>query len=337
MKTGIVLTALLALGIVTEAKAEMPVLKKTLTAISREKGMRVGSVFLLQPRAGLGRVTVADRVIQKMRPLSAAVSEPKVREVAAVLAVSTDAWQLKVYGDGSRVTFLDESRASVAGEPRTTSERPVEEIQTIAHRFVTETLADLVSVGPRQSLELYKMRKEVSVLGNAKTLVETSEVMGYQVTFTRTIDGVPVVGPGSKVGIRLNRDYEVYGFDYDWQPLEISTVVQKTVAIDVINERTTTLTRKVMPNGVSRKLECGYLDLGSRHRDADAPIQAGCYSEVIAESSANGQSAKMTNGEQLFVPAGAEIFEDRAWRGQELFAGRTNFMKARAALARPTK
>jgi hypothetical protein len=142
------------------------------------------------------------------------------------------------------------------------------------------------------------------------------------------------------VGIRLNRDYEVYGFDYDWQPLEISNVAQKTVAIDVINERATTLTRNVMPNGVSRKFECGYLDLGSRHRDGDAPIQAGCYSELVSESSAmgaDGKAATTNNGEQLFVPAGAEIFEDRAWRGQELFAGRTSFVKARAALARPTK
>jgi hypothetical protein len=336
MKTGIVLTALLALGIVTEAKADPPMLKKSLTAVSRESGMRVAAVYLLAPRAGLGRVTVAERVLRKMRPLSAAVSEPQVREEAGSVVVSTEGFRLKVFGDGSRVSFRDESRASVALEPRATPERSSDELERTAREFVTETLADLVPVGARQSLVLYKMRKEVSVTGDAKTRgPEASEVMGYQVTFTRSIDGVPVVGPGSKVGIRLNRDYEVYGFDYDWQPLEITSVAQKTATLSVINERAATLARSVAPNGVSKNFECGYLDLGSRHRDGEAPIQAGCYSELTSASTTTSPTGvSMTKGEQLFVPAGAEIFDDRAWRGLDQFGARTSFTKARAALAR---
>ncbi|HEX6275849.1 MAG TPA: hypothetical protein VFZ53_22560 [Polyangiaceae bacterium] len=341
MKTGIVLAALLALGIVTEAKADPPALKKSLTRTSRESGMGVASVFLLEPRAGLGRVAVADRVMRKMRPLSAALSEPNVREERESVAVSTDGWHLKVFGDGSRVSFRDESRASVALEPRKTPERAPDEIERTARQFVTETLADLVPVGARQSLVLYKIRKEVSVVGNARTLgPEESEVVGYQVTFTRSIDGVPVVGPGSKVGVRLNRDYEVYGFDYDWQPLAISPVAQKTAALHTINERAKTLAQSLAPNGVSKKFECGYLDLGSRHRDGEAPIQAGCYSELTSDAATqkpSGGSATTTRGEQLFVPAGAEIFEDRAWRGLDQFAARTNFAQARAALTRPTR
>lgn len=132
----------------------------------------------------------------------------------------------------------------------------------------------------------------------------TSKVVAQRVVFTREIDGIPVVGAGSKVTITFLNDGSVESFHYDW-PRYVATKRTETLASPeeilrrmqtVVSARTSTSGRATiqMPragaanqtvdlgdNTVLERLACGYYDEGYAVRDPKAPVQAGCYYHVL--------------------------------------------------------
>ncbi len=129
-------------------------------------------------------------------------------------------------------------------------------------------------------------------------------VVGNRIVFTREINGIPVVGAGSKVTITFLNDGSVVSFRYDWPtyvktgrmqrlapPAAILRRVQRSVGArtnyptaNAIRVPSATSVTEMIDLGGNVQLErfaCGYYDPGFMSRDAKAPIQAGCYYHVI--------------------------------------------------------
>jgi hypothetical protein len=146
-----------------------------------------------------------------------------------------------------------------------------------------------------------------------------SAVVANRIVFTREIDAVPVVGAGSKVTITFLNDGSVESFRYDWPQYTPAGRAQATADVAEILKRVQRVAglrterdfigKGDSPRALARqaplelgdkatlqRLACGYYDPGVRAREADAPVQPGCYYHVVymrgGESSSRAPHAR---------------------------------------------
>lgn len=109
------------------------------------------------------------------------------------------------WADGTRVRYRNyDALASKEGLGRPPADRLSNEVlEDLGRRFVTDHLASLVTLGPGEELvplftdhEINGMQAVGPGAGPAVEQVTSSRIM-----FGRTIGGVSVIGPGSKVSV----------------------------------------------------------------------------------------------------------------------------------------
>ena len=95
------------------------------------------------------------------------------------------------------------------------------------------------------------------------------------VVFSRVINGVPVIGAGSKIAIIFANNGKPVGFDFDWARYEQTGEKQATLGITELNARAAKLSAVDLKSPYTKitRLECGYFDFGARRRDPFAPLQ----------------------------------------------------------------
>jgi hypothetical protein len=288
--------------------------RESLTARSLREGVGRDNVALLAPSAGPGRAVVARRLLTQLSGKDAPFGRrlqlgglKAGRADKRIVSYLGKAGSLDVFADGSklrvRANMDDPRELEAAGTVRLEKG----ELETLGRRFVREALRDLVPLGANESLTFLGVRHLVNSEGSTDGRTTAHRTVANIAIFGREIQGVPVVGSGSKVAVWFDNARQPVGFDVDWPVYRVSDRAQRVLAPGELAVRVakTTIPYEGGAGRLSR-FECGYVDLGATRR---GPIvQAGC---AISWQATNGEGETAAHVE--FVPAGFEVIEERRW------------------------
>ena len=289
-----------------------------LEAQSAQSGLGVGQIPLLRRVAGPGRETVAGQVRDRFATGGTGVT------TGGSFRLDTDekryallgegGWFLTVYRDGSRIRYSNETFL----ESRPELALPLEErlsqdvLETLGRNFIAGELQQFVKLGPGE--ELVPSFTEFLVHSGWSTEpggpVEPETVLASTVVFSRSVAGIAIVGPGSKIAVTFANDGVPVAFDVDWAEYVPTGRVQEVLPVADILARSAAL-RGGAGDSQLERIECGYFDLGGRKRDAAAPLQAGCFLHVSTRTPTEG--GHLTAGFVEAVPAGATVEVDHSW------------------------
>jgi hypothetical protein len=245
------------------------------------------------------------------------------------LLVTTTNWRLTIFGDGSAAEFVNLLALGKSHENKIEPARKMsaDALQTAGRDFIARYLTDTIVLGPAEKLEPEQTsaRMEGGVAADGTSAY--SAVVANRVVFTREIDGIPVVGAGSKVTITFLNDGSIESFRNDWPQYAATDRMQETVDISEILNRVSRIVglraQDLHREGEQspeqarrgrttlRRLACGYYDPGVMARDPDAPIQTGCYYHIVET---RGEGDFITRAARSgAVPAGQRVEIDPRW------------------------
>jgi hypothetical protein len=299
--------------------------RTTLTSKSATSGLGATDVELIKRLPGAGADQVLDMLRARFASSQGAVNTRGASEREQERhshALKGDGWLLQVYADGTYVRYRNyavlESKQNLA---RPVAQRLSQQaLEERGRRFISEALAEAVPLGAGEVLVPLFTEHEIngsrSATLDAAADVET--VTASTVIFGRTIGGISVVGPGSKIAVVFTNDGEAAGFDYDWPRYAMTGQRQGVIAMPQIRQRARGLTTvELDAPGVSvKRVECGYFDAGARRRwrDPSAPIQAACGFHYSQRTLANGPTpTDMLAAYVEAIPAGVVIESDAGW------------------------
>ena len=296
---------------------------------SARAGLGRSSVPLLRRVPGNGRAAVMDAMLRRFaesRDSITTYGEVEPEEVRDRLAVAANGWFLEVAGDGTNVSyrnygFLDK-RLELA---RPVSERMKDaQLEELGRRFIAENLEGFIRLGDGE--EIVPLFTEFQVGGGGSTepgaRPDPEYVVAGTVVFTRTVDGVPVVGGGSKIAVVFDNEGQPVGFDFDWPVYERTGRAQRTASRAEVQERMDRLAvlDSKAPGFEVQRFECGYFDPGTRRRDREAVVQAACSVQAsqrtivdAREHARDPASGHVLTAISTYIPAGAEVEPDRSW------------------------
>lgn len=338
MKRKIITLLLTTLFVSSAVLAGDSAARKQLQQRSIDTGVGTAQAPLLQVNAGPGRQAALNAVKARFARGSEKITlagRTRTEAKNKSIMYRGPGWALEVAGDGRKVRYRNFAYLDGTSNERVpVAQRPAQaELESKGRRFVAEQLKDLVRLGPGE--ELVPLFTEYQIAGGGSTAADArrqAETVGAaHVVFSRTINGVHVIGPGSKVVVIFGADGTIAGFEYDWPDYQRSRKVQKSVPIAEVRERA----RKLAPEDVARrdarveKIECGYLDRGTDRRDATASLQLACaiytVSRSIVDQAAHQRdsgSGHLTIAKITVVPAGETVEPDPKWPLAQKHLGR---------------
>jgi hypothetical protein len=330
-------TAALILGTAAAHAADFPQ-RTELLQRSAAAGLGREQVTLLERQPGPGAAARLDELAARFSQSSQAVNtrggaERLVKGRSA--ALRGDGWLLQVYADGSRARYRNYAALDAKGQSLA---RPLAErmtptaLETLGRRFIATQLSGLVALGEGEDLVPLYTEHEISTLEGVGSNAGQREeyVAASTVVFGRSVDGVAVVGPGSKVAVVFANDGEALGFDFDWPRYTQTARTQRVLSLPQIRARARTLTDVDLtaPDISLKRTECGYVDAGAGRRDPSAPLQAGCGlhytrriivdAEVNRRDPASGHTLAAVAEE---IPAGETVEPDANWPQAVRLAG----------------
>ena len=130
--------------------------------------------------------------------------------------------------------------------------------------------------------------------------------------FGREVNGLPIVGSGSKIAVWFTPEEKVIGIDVDWPQYKANEKMEKLLPKDELRQRieAASVPLSGTQNVKVHRLECGYVDLGATRRNAATPIQPGC---AIAFQGFAENGDGTTYGRLEFVPAAKVVYSDEHW------------------------
>jgi hypothetical protein len=294
------------------------------------QGLGRAQVVLLSRLAGAGSLAVAQLLLGRF----AAPGNPITTRGAVETTQARDhvfhsgpGWSLRVYGDGSRASY----RNDVELDRRQNLARPVSErlslgrLETLGRIFMSKQLKGVVRLGPGEALVPLFTRHQVkgggSTAEGAKPVPE--KVVASTIVFGRTVNGVHIIGPGSKVAITFANDGTPVAFDYDWPVYRRTGRSQSLLSTAELKSRADDLlTVKLDTEGVSlKRMECGYFDLGARHHDPEALVQAACSYQYSKRTIVDPElhrsdpaSGHVMGAFMQAIPAAQSVEPDHGWR-----------------------
>ena len=307
-RTIVVLTVVLAVSGAARA-ADRPE-RRAIDEASRREGVGRSSVSLAarSPRAGAGPLAASLASRLGVRPASVRNESAGPGEVR----VQGAEWHLRLQTDGS-VGELVRNRSS---RPISATDRLGDDVLVArAKVFVDATLATPLAIQPQDIYPLktsHQIRRAVSKSGAAAP----ERVVSSAVVFGRKLDGLPVLGPGSKIVVDLSTDGEVIGCRYDWSRLALKNERQAIASVDTVLRRGTEHTRlRGLRTQDYARMECGYYDAGIDATDSGAALQAACMMQEVR------RDASGTIAVEEVVPAGIDVRPDGGWPLAERLVG----------------
>lgn len=316
----ILVTALVSASFTNVVNAADSSFRVSLDAKSRRVGVGHPSLPILVRLAGPGREMATAKLLNRL----GASSSLSVRiEAGATTEVSDDRsrttagdWSLTVFADGTKAKFQNYAYLTRHPELIRKVERrmPQEEAEKRGAAFIASELSEFVVVGSNEALvplkTIYEIRQAQSV--NSKT-PDPAEAVSTTAVFSRTVNGVAIVGTGSKVAVTMANDGKVVAFDYDWAPLAYGGEQQEVLGLSSINRRAAGLSGKNMsPGSVAMKhFECGYADLGARKAGSGSVLQPACVLQYLDEKAVAG--GIITSGHGYLIPTGVNVRADKGW------------------------
>lgn len=297
---------------------------------SAREGLGRSEVALFKTKTGPGKEAAADfflkRFGQSQTPITTAGPSSRIRKQERLYVIG-QGWRLKVYKDGSKVRY--ENSAATArnlniAKP-VSQKMALQQLEMLGRKFIDEHLKGVINLAPNEALAPYLTEYEIS--GGGATAPdarpEEEKVLANTVVFTRTIDGIPVIGAGSKVAATFANDGSPIGFDFDWPVYEPAGKKQKVLDRPNIQKRHQQLSPVNLqaPNVKVPRFECGYYDPGVTKREVVSPVQAGCVAQSVvhqivdsAVNSSDPNSGHILHASALPIPVGVVVEPDRRWR-----------------------
>ncbi len=266
---------------------------------------------LHQRQLGVGRDARVAQLLDRFRGAPGAVRTDDYDEVLTDdthVMVTAEGWVLDVRGEGDWVRYWNLSYAEgPENTPVSVEQRPtLVALDAIARPFIATALVGIVELGGQEQLEPWYSSHLISTVetigGEREQLVYASKIV-----YTRTIDGVPVLGPGSKVVVHVAADGTPTGFDVDWSRFVGLSDQQSATPLVAIRDRATVLAAARGDSGpvVEDRFECGYYDTGARQANRAAPLQIACLSTY--------RSASTGRGFVDAIPAATTVRSDALW------------------------
>jgi hypothetical protein len=241
--------------------------RQALNRNSRAAGIGRTELLLLQRQPGRGAKLVAGELLSHYRESNFAITtsgQYTMNETAKrIRYVGASGWYLQVYGDGSAIRYRNYPYLdSAANVPLPLSQRiPDEKLEALARSFIATELWRYVQLSKSDGLQAFSTIFEINgSQPNIPGAPVHEEIVATAVNFIRTVDGVPVVGRGSKVSVIFANDGTPIGFDLDWPTYSQTGELQSILSPARISERAS----KVMavdpfgPATTIRRFECGY-------------------------------------------------------------------------------
>jgi hypothetical protein len=334
------IASILVLGAWTLAEAADFAPRKELAQRSAKEGLGREQLPLLTRTAAPGRERALDALTKSLGETAtdAVTTRGKAKTETEYdrMLLSGAGWYLRVDADGSRASYRNVAYLDgPANAPVPIAKRlPQDQLEVKARQFIMERLRTVVSLGSNE--ELVPLFAEYQIGGGGSTKLgaapDPEYVAGGTVVFGRTVSGVHVIGPGSKVAIMFTNDGKVAGFDYDWAAYARIDKAQKVVPMSEIRARAKRLTPIDLDQRKAdvERIECGYFDLGVRRRDAAAPVQAACAIHAVTRRVVDQEAYKQDAGsghvlaaQTFVVPAGDPVMPDAKWPQAQRLLGMT--------------
>ena len=240
---------------------------------------------------------------------------------------------LEIGLEGNFVLFRD---TNLSDSPTKTGTVSLSDSQSIGVNFINNNLLTdgVINIGSSETIEYMGKRDVVDAMGDIEAGTVETQTMANTANFIRTIDGQPVVGPGSQLNVTFTSDGEVIGFEADWSTFEDPSSnnssadnnnsngenfntqsdtpstgnineQQDVVTINEIEDRLIEQTQQnLQDNPNIEEFLCGYIDGG--HEYPNDTLQAGCLVKYkIFNESGTIQAM------EVFVPAGQNFVEDQ--------------------------
>ena len=296
---------------------------------SAKEGLGQKEISLLQRLPGPGKETVSQKLIGKFRISKTAITTKGTskREVKTNrLSVVGPDWFLDVSTDGSNVRYRNygylEKKKELA---RPVSQRlSNERLETLGRTFIKETLSEYVKLGKDEEIVPFFTEHAIGGGAEAKQGVSKPEEKVYASTivFTRRINNVNIIGPGSKIAVMFDNEETPVGFDYDWPQYKMTGKLQKVLPVKDIKDRANKLgaVRQDSPNVKVTRFDCGLYDAGARRHDSKSVIQSAClvsyYETRIVNKEAHERDPKtghIMSAHVEYIPSGEVIEKDVKW------------------------
>lgn len=188
----------------------------------------------------------------------------------------------------------------------------------LGKRFIEQELAGLVSLNEGEALVPWETRFQRDIVMNADGDELANEIVANHVIFSRAIDGIDVIGEGSKVEVVFANDGEPVAFSYDWPSLKPEVETQRLIRGDALVVRSAAYAVSTKPAdhiGIDH-FECGYWDPGYDNRDRAGTLQAGGLFQTVRSRmtpNGNGGFEPMRWGIADVIPAGDQVRTDSEW------------------------
>src|SRR6185295_10519778 len=231
------LAGVVAVSLAAEPRKGHSEYLESLTPRSLREGVGRDSVQLLAPVAGPGRVVVARRLLAQVRskeaPFGYRLQLGSLQAVGAdkrIVSYMSKTGYVDVFADGSklrvRANIDDPRELEAAGMVRLEKD----ELETLGRQFVGKALHDLVPLGANESLTFLGVRYLVNSEGSTDGRYTGHHTVANIAIFGREVQGVPIVGSGSKVAVWFDNARRPVGFDVDWPVYRVTERTQKVLA-----------------------------------------------------------------------------------------------------------
>lgn len=293
------------------AEQDLPY-RKAVSTESKAGGLREREVQLLLRVPGPGRELVLEQLLARFPSRESrsrgGQQQVRLRYEADRAMARGDGWFLEVRANGEWIRYRNSGYITGPRNfPVSMDVRPPAAVlETMARRWIEDDLSPFVKLQPGEELKGWSASYLVGVEATLGGQVRHS-VYASQITLIRVIDGVPVVGPGSKVSVLVANDATLVGFDVDWPELWPSG--QSTLTADIDTIRAWAEQRLEAEAGAQRVqervFECGYYDPGAWLVDPMAPVAPACISVV---DPAPGAGILLKD----VIPIGIDLWSDQA-------------------------
>ncbi|MCG5051425.1 MAG: hypothetical protein KA712_00545 [Myxococcales bacterium] len=218
---------------------------------------------------------------------------------------------MQIFGDGSAGEYYSAKDST----PVPSSQKPSDEtVTSLATAFLNKSLVPTLEIGIDEIFPL-KVRHQKAISGRRDGTSTKVSYVSSEVTFARRIDGVQVIGPGSKIAVEIRSDGSVKAFRYDWAPVTLIETTDVPVKPENVLSRLATIRGKD-PVGSVERFECGYLDGGSSTESKGNALQPACLIQTKFVGSDGSVVAR-----EDYVPAAERFVADPSWVESTTLAG----------------
>ncbi len=296
------------------------------------------TVPLLRRAPGLGREVVAEMLLKRFSdPLDSiqASGLPAIERRKDRTDFVGKGWVMHVDDDGTSVRYRNYGYLDnpANNKPLPLAQRMSQDtLEKLGMEFIKSRLGDFIPLAANEQLLPFFSEFQVGGGGSTKPGEKpiAEEVFANTVVFSRVINGVPVIGAGSKIAIIFANNGKPVGFDFDWARYEATGLRQTTLGITEINARAAKLSAVDLKSPYTKmtRFECGYFDFGARRRDPLAPLQTACAMHVHKKEIVNADlfakdpnSGHTTAAYMQAIPLGSKPAVDTKWPEARILLG----------------